>query len=170
MHHLVILLLVLDTLQINYYDFQGKVQKGELICNKTISKDLQEIFSELYKAKYPIARIEPISRYDSNDEVSMAANNTSCYCKRTINGSTRLSKHAQGLAVDINPLYNPCVNLRTGKVEPKAGTKYAYNRDKRKDIPGRIDRKDLCYRLFTRHGFRWGGAWKTKKDYQHFEK
>lgn len=170
MHYLVILLLILDTIEVRYYDFEGKVQKGELICNKAITKDLKEIFGALYKAKYPIARVEPIERYGNDDERSMTANNTSCYCNRKISGSKRLSKHAQGLAVDINPLYNPCVNTRTGKVEPKAGTKYACNRDKRKDIPGKIDRSDLCYRLFVQHGFSWGGAWKTKKDYQHFEK
>ncbi|MBQ9285740.1 MAG: M15 family metallopeptidase, partial [Bacteroidaceae bacterium] len=26
------------------------------------------------------------------------------------------------------------------------------------------------YRLFIQHGFRWGGAWRSVKDYQHFEK
>jgi hypothetical protein len=27
----------------------------------------------------------------------------------------------------------------------------------------------LCYKLFIKHGFSWGGAWRTMKDYQHFE-
>ena len=47
----------LDTLRVQYVDFQGKKQCGELICNKVIASDLREIFEELYKAKYPI---EPI--------------------------------------------------------------------------------------------------------------
>jgi len=33
-----------------------------------------------------------------------------------------------------------------------------------------IDRDDLCNRLFIEHGFRWGGDWRSSKDYQHFEK
>jgi hypothetical protein len=52
---------VLDTLHIQHIDGEGKTQVGVLVCNKTISKDLQEIFAELYKAKYPIERMRPIS-------------------------------------------------------------------------------------------------------------
>ena len=45
---------VLDTLKVQHIDFQGQPQQGIIICNKAISKDLREIFLELYKAKYPI--------------------------------------------------------------------------------------------------------------------
>ena len=31
----------LDTLKVQYVDFQGKTQCGELICNKLITSDLQ---------------------------------------------------------------------------------------------------------------------------------
>ena len=41
----------LDTLRVQYVDFQGKKQCGELICNKVIASDLREIFEELYKAR-----------------------------------------------------------------------------------------------------------------------
>ena len=86
----------LDTLHIRHIDFHGKSQTGILICNKSISKDLQEIFAELYKAKYPIERIRPISEYGDDDEKSMSDNNTSCYCYRVVEGSTTLSNHARG--------------------------------------------------------------------------
>ena len=33
----------------------------------------------------------------------------------------------------------------------------------------KINKGDLCYRLFIKHGFIWGGSWRTVKDYQHFE-
>jgi hypothetical protein len=36
--------------------------------------------------------------------------------------------------------------------------------------PYKITKGDLCYKLFIKHGFSWGGEWKSKKDYQHFEK
>ena len=145
----------LDTLKVQHIDFQGQPQQGIIICNKKISNDLREIFAELYKAKYPIERIRPISEYDDNDERSMQANNTSCYCYRAIEGSKKLSNHALGMAIDINPLYNPCVKRR------KDGTK---------SFKYKITKSDLCYRLFTQHGFQWGGAWRSLKDYQHFEK
>ena len=161
---------ILDTLQVKHVDFEGKTQQGMLICNKTISKDLKEIFAALYKAKYPIERIRPISEYSDDDERSMQANNTSCYCYRPIAGSKKLSKHAQGLAIDINPLYNPCVKRRkdgTLWIQPSTGKPYT---DRSKTFPYKIGRDDLCYRLFLQHGFHWGGAWRTVKDYQHFEK
>ena len=161
---------VLDTLQMKHIDFDGKTQQGVLICNKAISKDLREIFDELYIAKYPIERIRPISEYANDDERSMQANNTSCYCYRTIEGSSKLSKHAQGLAIDVNPLYNPCVRRKkdgTLLVQPSTGKPYV-NRSKK--FKYKITQQDLCYRLFVRHGFKWGGAWRSLKDYQHFEK
>ena len=161
---------VLDTLQVKYIDFEGRTQQGVMICNKAIAKDLREIFAELYKAKYPIERIRPISEYGNDDERSMQANNTSCYCFRNIEGSTRLSKHAQGLAIDVNPLYNPCVRRKkdgTLLVQPSTGMPYV-NRSKK--FKYKITQKDLCYRLFMKHGFKWGGAWRSLKDYQHFEK
>ena len=37
-------------------------------------------------------------------------------------------------------------------------------------ISHKIDHDDLCYKLFTEHGFEWGGDWTHSKDYQHFEK
>lgn len=161
---------VLDTLHLKYVDFEGKTQQGELICNKAISKDLREIFDELFKAKYPIERIRPISEYGNDDERSMQANNTSCYCYRTIEGSSKLSKHARGLAVDVNPLYNPCVKRKrdgTLLVQPSTGKPYV---NRGKAFKYKITQQDLCYRLFVKHGFKWGGAWRSLKDYQHFER
>ena len=161
---------VLDTLKVLHVDFEGKTQQGVLICNKDIAKDLREIFTELYKAKYPIERIRPISEYGNDDERSMQANNTSCYCYRTVEGTSKLSKHARGLAIDVNPLYNPCVKRKkdgTLLVQPSTGKPYV---NRSKSFKYKITQQDLCYRLFTKHGFRWGGAWRSLKDYQHFEK
>ena len=160
---------VLDTLTVPYVDFEGRTQQGMLICNKAITKDLREIFDELYKAKYPIERIRPISEYDNDDESSMQANNTSCYCYRTVEGSSKLSKHARGMAIDVNPLYNPCVKRKkdgTLLVQPSTGKPYV---NRSKSFKYKITPQDLCYRLFVKHGFKWGGAWRSFKDYQHFE-
>lgn len=161
---------ILDTLKVQHVDFEGRTHEGTLICNRTIAQDLREIFAELYRQCYPIERIRPISEYGNDDERSMQANNTSCYCYRPIAGSTKLSKHAQGLAVDINPLYNPCVRRNkdgTLKIEPSTGHPYV---NRQKSFRYKITTHDLCYSLFIQHGFRWGGSWKSLKDYQHFEK
>ena len=161
---------VLDTLQVQHIDFQGKTQQGIIICNRAIAQDLREIFSELYRRKYPIERIRPISEYGDDDERSMQANNTSCYCYRPIEGSTKLSNHALGRAIDVNPLYNPCVRRKkdgTLLIQPATGRPYV---DRSKSFKYKITDNDLCYRLFMQHGFRWGGSWHSLKDYQHFEK
>ena len=161
---------VLDTLQVQHVDFQGKTQQGIIICNRAIAQDLREIFAELYRRKYPIERIRPISEYGDDDERSMQANNTSCYCYRPIEGSTKLSNHALGRAIDVNPLYNPCVRRKkdgTLLIQPATGRPYV---DRSKSFKYKITTKDLCYRLFMQHGFRWGGSWHSLKDYQHFEK
>ena len=157
-------------LHIIHYDGEGKEVQGELVCNKLIANDLIEIFKELHKQKYPIERMRLIDDYDGDDERSMQANNTSCFNFRAIAGSKKLSKHSQGLAIDINPLYNPCVRFRKdGKmsVEPMTGRPYT---NRNKPFPYKIDKNDLCYRLFTKHGFKWGGDWRSLKDYQHFER
>ncbi len=152
-----------------HYDFQAQIQEGELICNQAIAQDLVEIFCELFENQYPIEKIRLIDVYNADDEASMADNNTSCFNYRTVSGSTKLSNHSYGRAIDINPLYNPYVRTRDGKelISPDNAVPYA---DRSADFPYKIDREDLCYRLFTAHGFEWGGAWNSSKDYQHFQK
>lgn len=157
-------------LRLSYVDDEKKEHVGEMVCNKAIAGDLVEIFRELYRQKYPIQSIRLIDDYEADDERSMRDNNSSCFCYRKVSGTTKLSKHAQGMAVDINTLYNPYV--RTGKdghriVEPATATKYV---DRRKSFPYKIEKGDLLYRLFLQHGFKWGGSWRTMKDWQHFEK
>ena len=70
-------------LKLLYYDFNGRVRKGEMVCNQAIADDLLAIFKELYKAKYPIASIRLIDDFDGDDRRSMEANNTSCFNYRS---------------------------------------------------------------------------------------
>ena len=74
-----------------------------------------------------------------------------------------------GMAVDINTLYNPYVKTVNGKLSIEPANAEAYV-DRSGDFPHKIDHNDLCYKLFTRYGFTWGGDWTHSKDYQHFEK
>jgi len=153
-----------------HYDFDGKLAEGELICNMAIAQDLVEIFHELYRNEYRIEKVKLIDEYDGDDNLSMADNNTSCFNYRNVPESTSLSKHALGRAIDINPLYNPYITYNEDGSEnilPENATDYA---DRSKKFPYKIDEDDLCYKLFTEHGFVWGGNWNSCKDYQHFQK
>ena len=141
-----------------------------MVCHRRIAADLVAIFRQLYDAHYPIARMVLVDEYRADDETSMRANNTSCFCFRTVAGSRKVSAHAMGMAVDINPLYNPYVKRRANGrlfIQPANAEPYIH-RERRFDY--KIERGDLCHRLFLQHGFSWGGAWRSLKDYQHFEK
>lgn len=160
----------LSYVHVLYCDFEGNSAEGELICNQAIAQDIVEIFHELYSAEYQIEKIRLIDEYSGDDDLSMADNNTSCFNYRVVSGSSSLSRHAYGLAIDINPLYNPYITYNrdhTINVAPAAGEDYA---DRSLSFPYKIDKDDLCYRLFKEHGFTWGGDWNSCKDYQHFQK
>lgn len=153
-----------------YYNFKGIERYGELICNKAIAQDIVEIFYELYQNEYQIEQIRLIDEYSGDDTLSMLDNNTSCFNYRVVDGTSSLSKHALGLAIDINPFYNPYVifkNDGTTYISPQGSETYA---DRSKDFAYKIDENDLCYKLFKEHGFIWGGDWNSCKDYQHFQK
>ena len=153
-----------------YVNFDGETTEGELICNEKIASDLLVIFYKLYLAEYQLERVELIDVYDADDDASMEANNTSCFNYRVVEGTDKLSKHAYGLAIDINPFYNPYVRYnKDGSlyIDPEGSETYA---DRSKTFPYKIDENDLCYRLFKEHGFTWGGDWNSLKDYQHFQK
>lgn len=152
-------------LTLPYYDFDGHIQIGEMICNKAIARDLLLIFCELFRLRYPIHSIRLVDDFDASDDASMAANNTSCFNYRNIKGTQQLSRHAFGMAVDVNPLQNPWV--RANRVDPPLSKEYV---DRNREFPHKIDKKDVCYRAFKAKGFKWGGEWGKSKDYHHFQK
>lgn len=155
-----------------HYDFNGEVQTGELICNKKIAQDFVEIFYELYLNEYQIEKIRLIDEYNGDDTASMSDNNTSCFNYRVVDGTSSLSKHALGCAIDINPFYNPYIVYGRNEdgsdyISPGGSEIYA---DRTRNFAYKIDENDLCYKLFKAHGFTWGGDWNSCKDYQHFQK
>lgn len=157
-------------LKVLHKDAEGVIRLGELVSHASVSKDLLAIFRELYAAAYPIERMQLIDDYEADDERSMLANNSSAFNFRLIAGTTKLSNHSKGLAVDINPLYNPYVKVRADGslyISPEAGAAYA---DRSQSFTYKIEPDDLCCRLFKQYGFEWGGGWTSLKDYQHFEK
>lgn len=156
-------------LNVLYVDFNGETQTGEIICNKAIAQDLMEIFKELYDNAYQIDKIRLIDEYNGDDDLSCDDNNSSCFNYRVVGGTNNLSKHALGLAIDINPFQNPYITYPDGveRISPAGSEPYA---DRNSGLPHMILEGDLCYNLFIEHGFTWGGHWKTLKDYQHFQK
>lgn len=155
--------------RILHYDFNRQVQEGELIVNQKIAYQTMRVFYQLYKMEYPIEKVRLVDEYEADDKLSMEDNNSSAFNYRTVEGKEELSKHALGLAIDINPLMNPYV--REDEFFPKNASEYL-ERDTEKCTgvhkDKMIHKNDLAYRIFRRNGFEWGGDWSHAKDYQHF--
>jgi hypothetical protein len=149
---------------IPHYDGNGYIKIGELVCNKDVADEFIYLFKELFKNKYPIERMVLVDEYDGDDKKSMAANNTSAFNYRVISDTDKLSRHAYGMAIDINPLYNPYV--KGDYISPKSSERFV-NRDK--SFKYMLEHGDLVYKiLHDKFGFTWGGDWEKCKDYQHY--
>lgn len=161
-------------LRVLHYNFDHQIQMGEIIVNAEIKEDYLNIFRELFEAEYEIQSMFLIDNYwtgdgGTSDSASIDENNTSAFCYREITGGSSLSNHAFGRAIDINPQQNPYVSYRSGYP--------VWSHDNADDYIDRdtgyehvITHDDICYQIFTKYGFSWGGDWSTIKDYQHFEK
>ncbi len=146
---------------VQYYGFDGMLHQGQLVVNVAIENDVKDIFNLIRKLKFPIEKVIPISEYNWSDEMSMRDNNTSAFNYRYVSGTKILSMHAQGLAIDINPLQNPYV--KNGSCSPEGSS---YDIKKR----GTFKPQSEIVKAFKEKGWEWGGDWKSLKDYQHFQK
>lgn len=155
----------LRIIDMTHWGFDGSVHWGEMVVHKAVAADVVEVFGTLYDANFPIRRMERVEAYGGSDDASMAADNTSAFNCRPITGTTdRFSVHSYGKAIDLNPVENPYVKGDT--VLPDAGREYL---DRENVRPGMVVDKDIVTTAFKKAGFKWGGDWKSLKDYQHFE-
>lgn len=170
----------LKAIEVQYYSFADPaytqvdtktLYSGILIVHACMVADVQAIFDGLRQDTFPIAKVIPINRYGLNadttgwdDMASMADNNTSAFNYRSKSVSTDPSKHAMGLAIDINPLFNPMMRREGGNttVLPAAG-RYEKGRS------GTLTHANILKHL-ERRGWSWGGRWPKPQDYQHIEK
>ena len=166
-------------LMVPHYNFDGRIQVGEIIVNARLAEEFIEIFKELFEIGYQIKSMYLIDNYwqpsgDPNDAdtASIDADNTSAFSYRVITYGTNLSRHAYGCAIDINPLENPYATIsEDGSYYTihEESRQYLYNRSA--EMPHVITHEDPACQIFVdEHGFIWGGDWGSVVDYQHFEK
>ncbi len=155
-------------LRVSFVGFDGAARTGELVVHRDVADDVVSVFRTLYAARWPIARMRLVDAYRGDDDLSMAANNTSAYNCRRVAGSTSWSEHAFGRAIDVNPVQNPYV--QPGSVDPDEGRRYAdLDRSAGARVPqGVVRAGDVVVRAFAEIGWEWGGHWTSSKDYQHF--
>jgi len=153
----------LELINVRYYSTDGKIHEGQLLTNKNIAGDLKDIFDSVLRYKFPVKQVVPVVKYGWDDDLSMADNNTYSFCYRNVD----FSKHAYGMAVDINPFFNP------------VRWKYPYSLHHANKPGGAVrdtTRNGTFYaghplvELFRKKGFRWGHTFTQKFDDHHFEK
>jgi len=155
----------LRLVELTHWGFGGAIHDGRLVVHRRAAEDIVAVMKSLFEDRYPIRRMVLIDRYGADDHRSMAADNTSAFNCRFVNGQPGVwSEHAHGRAIDINPIENPYVSPG-GSVSPPAGEPYA---DRSKHEPGMIHGGDSTVEAFADQGWDWGGDWSPEKDYQHF--
>jgi hypothetical protein len=153
----------LRTVRLSYWGFDGRAHEGLLVVNRRVTADIVTVFRRLYAARFPIRRMVSASVYRGSDDASMAADNTSAFNCRFVEGTRSWSMHAYGEAIDVNPIENPYV--RGSTVSPPAGRRYL---DRTRYRPGFAVEGAVLVKAFDAVGWKWGGRWTGLKDYQHF--
>jgi len=160
-------------LEMTHLDFNGNTTMGEMIVHKDVADEVVYIFEELYRLNYPIHKMKLVSSYNGNDWQSIENDNTSAFNCRPVTGKKKKwSKHAFGKAIDINPIANPYIS-KQGYISHKAS--YQYKKREHRNVNSLRDRalltkEDNSTKIFKSYGWKWGGEWRTIKDYQHFSK
>ena len=109
----------LRTVRVSFWDFRGRARVGAIVVARRVATDVVAVFRQLWEARFPLRRLEPVSAYRGSDDASMAADNTSSFNCRFVGGTSRWSMHAYGEAIDVNPVENPYI--RGSFVSPPRG-------------------------------------------------
>jgi len=155
----------LRLLKLRHHTFAGAVSMGELVVHARVAEEVLAIFERLFAAGFPLASLRRVDVFAGDDERSMAANNSSGFNFRKVQGTELLSHHAYGLAIDINPVQNPW--LHAGRVDPPEGRAYL---DREHIRPGMIVRPGAVLEVFEAAGWVWGGDEVGAPDFHHFSK
>ncbi len=159
----------LALLNVPYNGFDGLPREGQLIVATSVADEVLAIMADLKTSGFRIGLMRPVHEFLGDDGRSMAANNTSAFNCRFVGGTSRLSQHARGLAIDINPVQNPYV--KGGYTSPDAGDAFDSSAERKAtDAPGLVRAGDAVVSAFKARGWGWGGDWSSSKDYQHFSK
>jgi hypothetical protein len=154
----------LRRVEVNHYGFDGAVHRGAIVVNADVAVAVGRIFTKLFQAKFPIQQMRPVEAFAGDNQRSMAADNTSAYnCRRDsqANSPALMSPHANGRAIDLNPLHNPWMDPRCTCWSPSK--RFAG----RIAAPGIVVKGGPAWRIFTAEGWVWQDI--GVPDYMHFD-
>lgn len=142
----------------------GGVAEGEAIVAAEVARPLVTLLARLYGVGFPLHALRLVDDHDADDDRSMSADNSSALNVRTIAGSARLSQHALGVAIDLNPRENPMVWPDGRRFVPPEGAPFL---DRRRLRPGMIVRPGPITAILDELGWEWGGDWVHVADLHH---
>lgn len=148
-------------IRMNHVGFDGRLHRGELIVRDRYVGAVERIFGAALAEEFPIRQMVNPDEFGGDDDAMMEADNTSCFNFRVVAGTTTVSKHGLGAAVDVNPRENPYLAPQ-GWVPP-SGVRYL---DRTRTDPGMHHPDGVFVREFLAIGGRWGIEF---DDYHHFE-
>ncbi len=151
-------------LTVRHRTLDGGVADGELIVAARAARPTVTLLARLYAIGFPLHALRLVDDHDADDDRSMAADNSSALNVRTVAGSARLSQHALGIALDLNPRENPMVWPGAARVVPPAGVDFL---DRRALRPGMIVRPGPVTAILDELGWEWGGDWVHVADLHH---
>lgn len=150
----------LELMDVIYISTDSKLHRGQVLTNKKLVDDLEEIFEVMLEHQFVVEKAIPIVAYNWSDSLSMADNNSYSFCYRNIS----YSLHAQGMAIDINPFFNPLRWKHQDLPNEPIGALLDTT------INGTLHPEHLIVREFRKRGFRWGHTFSEYWDDHHFEK
>ncbi len=148
---------------VSVHTLGSAVETGQVVVAAAHADGVVEVFRQLFDADFAFTKVAPAHVYGGDDNALMAGDVTSAFNCRKKTGGSSYSEHSYGHAIDINPLRNPYV--KGSRVLPPEGARFA---DRTLSEPGMIVADGVVEQAFGDIGWRWGGRWRSLKDYQHF--
>lgn len=147
-------------LDVDYLSTDGKIHRGQVLTNKKIETHIRHMFNFMLENDFVVEKVIPIVKYDWSDSLSMDDNNSSSFCYR----NASYSKHATGMAIDINPRFNPLRWKKSDKPNQPEGAVLDTT------VNGTLHPEHIVVKEFRRLGFRWGHTFSKYYDDHHFER
>ena len=165
----------LRLLRMSYWGFDGRGHTGEMVVNVRIARKVVDAFRSMWNEQFPINRMDTAEKFTTPADFDASGtyiekspgpdtvNDTYGFFCRPTTGASGFSQHAYGLALDINPVQNPYVS--GPKVVPTNGAPYLVRDPVR---PGMNVAGSVSVLALAAQGLKWGGRWRSLKDYMHF--
>jgi hypothetical protein len=144
----------LRVIAVQHLCYDGKLGEAQMVVHHNLVDNIQQRFANLRAAGFAIEQMLPHLMFDYKDDLSMAANNTSCQRPDFIGDPKKgvLSKHFAGVAVDIEPEHNR-QRERDGRVSPPWTPDYVARPESMLMYLPNVRQN------FSDAGFEYGGTW-----------